>query len=91
MATRKAKPQRKPGVLIDVARVLSVGRDRSTGRVVFRFRDEQGRLVALRMRRRQFQTFANRADELAEALDEWRLLVATDPAALAAGRRRRAL
>ena len=32
--------------------------------------DEQGRLVALRMRRRQFQTFANNMDELAEVLDE---------------------
>jgi hypothetical protein len=40
-----------------------------TRSVVFRFRDEQGRLVALRMRRQQFQTFANRADELAEALE----------------------
>ena len=67
MATRT---QRKPGLLIDVARVLSVGRDRSIGRVALRFRDEQGRLVALWMRRRQFRTLANRADELAEALDE---------------------
>ena len=50
--------------------MISVGRDRTTGRVVFRFRDERGRLVALRMRRRQFQTFANRADELAEALED---------------------
>ena len=71
MATRKAKPQREPGVLIDVARFISAAsQDRATGRVVFRFRDEQGRIVALRMRRRQFQTFANRADELAEAFDE---------------------
>ena len=70
VATRKAKPQRKPGLLIDVARFISASQDRSTGRVVFRFRDEQGRLVALRMRRQQFQTFANRADELAEALEE---------------------
>ena len=69
MATRKTKPQRKPGVLIDVARFISASQDRSTGRVVFRFRDERGRLVALRMRRRQFQTFANRADKLAEAVE----------------------
>ncbi len=53
-----------------LALCFSASQDRSTGRVVFRFRDERGRLVALRMRRRQFQTFANRADELAEALDE---------------------
>ncbi len=70
MATRKKSHARRAGVLIGAARFISASQDRSTGRVVFRFRDEQGRLVALRMRRRQFQTFANRADELAEALDE---------------------
>ena len=59
MATRKPKPQRKPGLLIDVARFISASQDRSTGQVVFRFRDEQGRLVALRMRRRQFGMLAN--------------------------------
>ncbi len=68
MKRRSAKPQRKPGVLIDVARFISASQDRSTGQVVFRFRDERGRIVALRMRRRQFQTFANRADELAETV-----------------------
>ncbi len=30
MATRKAKPQRKPGVLIDVARFISASQDCST-------------------------------------------------------------
>ncbi len=70
VATRKAKHQHKPGVLIDVVRSISASQDRATARVVFRFRDERGLLVALRMRRRQFQTFANRADELAEALNE---------------------
>ncbi len=69
MATRKKSHARKPGVLIDVARFISASQDRSTGQVVFHFRDERGRLVAPRMRRRQFQTFANRADELAEALE----------------------
>ncbi len=70
MSTPRKLPPRTPGLLIDVARFISASQDRTTGRVVFRFRDEQGRLVALRMRRRQFQTFANRADELAEAVDE---------------------
>jgi len=70
VATRSVKPQRKPGLLIDVTRFVSASQDRSTGQVVFRFRDEQGRLVALRMRRQQFQTFSNNMDELAEALDE---------------------
>ncbi len=68
VATRKAKPQRKPGVLIDVARFLSASQDRATGRFVFRFRDERGRIVALRMRRRQFPTLATGVLGLAEAL-----------------------
>jgi hypothetical protein len=70
VATRKKPPARRAGVLIDVARFVSASQDRSTGRVVFRFRDEQGRLVALRMRRQQLQTFSNNMDELAEALEE---------------------
>ena len=70
MATRKKSHARRAGVLIDVARFVSASQDRSTGRVVFRFRDEQGRLVALRMRRQQLQTFSNNMDELAEALEE---------------------
>ena len=53
VATRKAKRQRKPGVLIGVARFISASKDRSTGKVVLRFRGERGRIVALRMRRRQ--------------------------------------
>ena len=69
MATRKAKPHRKPGLLIDVARFISTSQDRSTGRVVFRFRDERGRIVALRMQRRQFRTLANGVLGLAEAMD----------------------
>ncbi len=51
-----------------MARFISASQDRSTGRVVFRFRDERGRLVALRMRRRQFRTLANAVLGLAEAL-----------------------
>ena len=70
MATRKAKPQRKPGLLIDVARVISVGRDRSTGQAILRFRDERGRIVAIRLRPRQLQTLANGVLGLAEALEE---------------------
>ena len=50
MATRNPQSQRKSGILIDVARVVSVGRDRSTGQAVLRFRDEKGRLVAVWLR-----------------------------------------
>ena len=56
MATRKKLPRRKAGVLIDVARVISVGRDRTTGQAVLRFRDEQDRIVALRLRPQQLRT-----------------------------------
>jgi hypothetical protein len=68
MATRKNAPTRKPGLLIDVARVLSVSRDRTTGQAVLRFRDERGRIVAVRMRPQQFRTLANGVVGLAEAL-----------------------
>ena len=45
-------------------------RDRSTGRVVFRFLGERGQLVAVRLRPQQFRTLANGVLGLAEALDE---------------------
>ncbi len=70
MATHKKSHARRAGLLIDVARVISVGRDRTTGQAVLRFRDERGRLVAVRLRPQQFRTLANRAGEMAEALDE---------------------
>ncbi len=54
----------------DVARVLSIGRDRATGQAVPRFRDERGRIVAVRLRPRQFRTLANGVLGLAEALEE---------------------
>ena len=59
MNTVATRTPRKPGLLIDVARVISVGRDRSTGQAVLRFRDEKGRLVAVRLRPGQFRTLAN--------------------------------
>ena len=52
-----------------MARFIFASQDRSTGRVVFRFRDEQGRIMALRMRRQQFRTLANGVLGLAEALE----------------------
>ena len=51
----------------DVARVISVGRDRTTGQAVLRFRDERNRIVAVRLRPRQFRTLANGVLGLAEA------------------------
>ncbi len=61
---------RKSGVLIDVQRVISVGRDRTAGHINLRFRDRQSRIVAVRMRPRQFSTLANGVLGLAEALEE---------------------
>ena len=68
LAIQKKSPTRKPGSLIDVARVIPVGRDRSTAQAVLRFRDEKGRLVAVRLRPRPFRTLANGVLGLAEAL-----------------------
>ncbi len=61
---------RKSGVLIDVQRVISVGRDRTTRHISLRFRDRQSRIVAVRLRPRQFATLANGVLGLAEALEE---------------------
>ena len=70
MGARKAKVPRKSGLLIDVARVLSVGRDRAAGTVHLRFRDKQGRIVAVRMRPRQLRTLAGGVLGLTQALEE---------------------
>ncbi len=64
---RKKSPTRKSSVLIDVARLICIGRDRSTGQVVLRFRDEKGCLVAVRLRPQQFRTLANGVLGLAKA------------------------
>jgi hypothetical protein len=71
MAARK-KSSPKSGTLIDVAGVVSVGRDRSTGQAVLRFHDTKGRLVGVRLRRQQFRTLANGVLGLAEALEDER-------------------
>jgi hypothetical protein len=80
VAARKAKARRKSGLLIDVARVISVGRDRSTGAVHLRFRDERGRIVAVRLRPRQFRTLANGVLGLAEAMKELSTKLLSTPA-----------
>ncbi len=61
--------QRREGLLIDAARVVSVGRNRSTGQAVLRFRDEKGHLVAVRLWPQQFRTLANGVLGLAEAAE----------------------
>ena len=50
MATKKKPSRRSSGLLIDVARVVSVGHDRSTGQAILRFRDDRDRIVASRLR-----------------------------------------
>ena len=46
---RKEPHARELGFLIDVTRFIFTSQDRSTGKIVFRFRDDRGRLVALRL------------------------------------------
>ncbi len=70
MAAKKAKARRESGLLIDVARALSVGRDRAAGTVHLRFRNKQSRIVAVRMQPRQLRTLASGVLGLAEALEE---------------------
>ena len=65
-----ARRTRKQGSLIDVTRVVSVGRDRPTGGAVLRFRDHDGRLVAVRLRKQQFRTLAHGVLGLAEAMED---------------------
>ena len=69
MPAKKRPSRRSSGLLIDVARVISVGRDRPTGGAVLRFRDEKGRMVAVRLRPGQFRTLANGVLGLAQALE----------------------
>ena len=54
----------------DVARVVSVGRERPTGKPIIRLRDQDGRLVAIRLRPQQFRTLAHGVLGLAEAMEE---------------------
>ena len=70
MATKTSRSRRSSGLLIDVARVFSVGHDRSTGQAILRFRDEKGRMVAVRLRPGQFRTLANGVLGLAAALED---------------------
>ena len=51
----EARMTKKSGETIDVARVISTGQDRETGHAILRFRAEDGRLVALRLRPQQFR------------------------------------
>ena len=64
-----AKTSRPRGLTIDETRVISVGRDRSGDQVVLRFKDDRDRIVALRLRPRQFRTLANGVLGLAEAME----------------------
>ncbi len=58
----KKKPRRRQiphGRRIDVARIVSVGQGREIGTAIYRFRDQDGRLLALRLKPLQFRTLAN--------------------------------
>jgi hypothetical protein len=49
---------------------MSVRRGRSSGEVVLRFRDDQERIIEVRLRPRQFTSLANEVLGLAEAMGE---------------------
>ena len=47
---------RKSALKIDVARVVEIVLDSSTGETIVRFRDKRGRVVTAHLAKRQFQT-----------------------------------
>ena len=63
------KPRRPTGRTYEIARVVSVGRDRETNGAVVTLRDEDGRIIALR---RQACTLAKGLAGFVEALEEER-------------------
>ena len=64
--------RRPTGKTIEVDRIISVGRDRETGGGVIRLKDADGRMIALRLWKRQLRTLARGASGLVEALEEER-------------------
>ena len=65
-----AATRRPTGRTIDVDRIISVGRDRKSGRSIVRLRDADGRVYALLLWKRQLRTLARGTSGLVEALDE---------------------
>ena len=59
-------------VIVDVARVVSTRQDRKAGHAILRFRAEDGRVIALRLRPQQFRTLAKGVLGLAKARGEIR-------------------
>ena len=61
---------RPTGRTIDVDRIISVGRDRKSGRAIVRVRDADGRVYALLLWKRQLSMLARGTSGLVEAMDE---------------------
>ncbi len=61
--------KRSTGKTIQVRRIISVGRDRETGGAVIRVKDVDGRMIALRLWKRQLRTLARGTSGLVEALE----------------------
>ncbi len=64
------KPRRPAGRTYEIARVVSVGRDRETNGAVVTLRDEDGRMIALRLWQRQARTLANGLAGFVASIDE---------------------
>ncbi len=70
------KPRRPTGRIIEVKRVVSVGRDRQVeGGAVVRLRDECGAMLALRLRPGQVRTLANALGGIVAVVDRSRHLI----------------
>ncbi len=57
------------GRTIDVGHIISVGRDRKSGRAIVGVRDADGRVYALLLWKRQLRMLARGTSGLVEALD----------------------
>ena len=70
MAAAATNTRRPTGKTIDVDRIISVGRDRKTGRSTVRVRDAGGLVYVLLLWKRQLRTLARGVGGLVEALEE---------------------
>ncbi len=64
------KPRRPTGRTYEIDRIISVGRDRETGGAVIRLKDEDGRMIALRLWQRQARTLAKGLAGFVASIDE---------------------
>ncbi len=64
------KPRRPTGRTNEIERVVSFGRDRETNGAVVTLRDEDGRMIALRLWQRQARTLAKGLAGFVHSVDD---------------------